>query len=186
MEFNQGVGEESSNQRVLRVDEKAEIVEVDYSCQDWAKQLIDNLQVIQKKKGRKKGWIYYQIIEHPRRGELTQADWRYLAQVLGYKPGWAWYKWQEVQQSLQPQKLEENAIDLEELWLKVVEKIQPVLTQTVVGSHCSLIGLEGDVATIKVKSLPLMRLIEAKLDNLESAMATVISYPVKIRLQVAA
>ncbi|NJL53433.1 MAG: DEAD/DEAH box helicase [Hydrococcus sp. SU_1_0] len=46
--------------------------------------------------GYQKGWIYHQLKELPEL-ELSLGDWREIARRLGYKAGWGWYKWKEMQ-----------------------------------------------------------------------------------------
>lgn len=55
--------------------------------------LIDNLFVKMKTKRYKKIWVYYKFI-----GEAVLpniSSFKYMAIVLGYKSGWAYYKYQE-------------------------------------------------------------------------------------------
>lgn len=46
--------------------------------------------------GYQKGWIYHQLKELPEL-KLSLGDWREIARRLGYKAGWGWYKWKEMQ-----------------------------------------------------------------------------------------
>lgn len=43
-----------------------------------------------------RGWVYHQLKELPEL-ELSLGDWREIARRLGYKAGWGWYKWKEMQ-----------------------------------------------------------------------------------------
>jgi superfamily II DNA or RNA helicase len=56
------------------------------------KQLISE----QQQRGYQKGWIVYQLLKMPELS-LSLGDWREIARLLGYKAGWAWYKWNEMQ-----------------------------------------------------------------------------------------
>ena len=49
--------------------------------------------------GYQKGWVYHQLKELPEL-ELSLGDWREIARRLGYKAGWGWYKWKEMQADL--------------------------------------------------------------------------------------
>jgi superfamily II DNA or RNA helicase len=49
--------------------------------------------------GYQKGWIYHQLKKLPEL-ELSLGDWREIARRLGYKAGWGWYKWKEMQADL--------------------------------------------------------------------------------------
>ena len=55
-------------------------------------QIIDRSEL----QGYQKGWIYHQLKELPEL-ELSLGDWREIARRLGYKAGWGWYKWKEMQ-----------------------------------------------------------------------------------------
>lgn len=62
----------------------------------------DNLEVVQalidyqQEQGYRKGWVYYQLKDLPEL-ELSLGDWREIARRLGYKAGWGWHKWKEMQ-----------------------------------------------------------------------------------------
>ena len=49
--------------------------------------------------GYQKGWVYHQLKELSEL-ELSLGDWREIARRLGYKAGWGWYKWKEMQTNL--------------------------------------------------------------------------------------
>jgi superfamily II DNA or RNA helicase len=61
--------------------------------------IVDQILQIQQQTNRKPGWVYYRLLDHERIKEFGLGDWRYVAAKLGYKSGWAWHKWQEVQAS---------------------------------------------------------------------------------------
>ncbi len=58
--------------------------------------VVQELIDYQQEKGYQKGWVYYQLVEMPEL-ELSLGDWREVARLLGYKAGWGWYKWREMQ-----------------------------------------------------------------------------------------
>ena len=64
----------------------------------------ENLEIVQalidyqQEKGYQKGWVYHQLKDLPEL-ELSLGDWREIARRLGYKAGWGWYKWKEMQAS---------------------------------------------------------------------------------------
>ena len=64
----------------------------------------ENLEIVQalidyqQEKGYQKGWVYHQLKDLPEL-ELSLGDWREIARRLGYKAGWGWYKWKEMQVS---------------------------------------------------------------------------------------
>ena len=55
----------------------------------------DRLVEIQTSKGLKPAWIGFRLLEL----KAPLAVWKVAAQQLGYKPGWAWHKWQECQEA---------------------------------------------------------------------------------------
>jgi len=59
--------------------------------------LIDNLQCIQEAKGYNPAWIWHRIKEEFEGGfPVTLNDLRELARRIGYKEGWAFYKFKEL------------------------------------------------------------------------------------------
>lgn len=50
----------------------------------------------QQQRGYQKGWVYHQLRDAPELN-LSLGDWREIARRLGYKAGWGWYKWKEMQ-----------------------------------------------------------------------------------------
>ena len=95
-DWEQGEGNSAGN-RILK-KEQGVIEEVSLDCQDWAIAIIDEIHEKQQKTSKKKGWIFYQVLGHERVKEFNVGDWRYLGKLLGYKPGWGFYKWREVQE----------------------------------------------------------------------------------------
>jgi superfamily II DNA or RNA helicase len=60
-------------------------------------EVVKEIIVKQQERGYQKGWVVYQLLEMPELA-LSLGDWREIARLLGYKAGWAWYKWQELNQ----------------------------------------------------------------------------------------
>ena len=57
---------------------------------------LQQLKQIQESYGYKPIWVYYQLIKSfPNIGLVELCE---CANLLGYKKGWAWFKWQELQQ----------------------------------------------------------------------------------------
>jgi hypothetical protein len=61
---------------------------------EFVKELIE----YQQQQEYQKGWVAYQLLSMPELN-LSLGDWREIARLLGYKAGWAWYKWQQRQTS---------------------------------------------------------------------------------------
>lgn len=56
---------------------------------------IMRLKATQMTKNYKPFWVYHQIVStYP---NIGLGELRELTKILGYKPGWAWYKWRELQ-----------------------------------------------------------------------------------------
>ena len=93
---------EAAPKRELIEASNEEMVEVNRDLKrldgNWTEHLIHFLRQVQLKRGYKRGWIYYQLLEHPRREDFSLDDWKYFASVLGYKPGWAWHQWRKIQE----------------------------------------------------------------------------------------
>jgi len=57
------------------------------------KDLIDRLLIIRMQRQRKPGWVYFAFVDECE--DPTMEDFEYLAEKLGYKPGWAYFKHKE-------------------------------------------------------------------------------------------
>ncbi len=60
----------------------------------WHK--MQELRMQQQELSLKPIWVYYTLRDSF--GSLSYGDLRECAKILGYKPGWAFYKWKELQQ----------------------------------------------------------------------------------------
>lgn len=88
--------EGEGNGRELESDEQAEIQEINLDVNPLVLTELQRLRFIQQQRGYKNLWVYHELRKNfP---ILTYGDLRRVGQELGYKPGWAWYKWQELQQ----------------------------------------------------------------------------------------
>ncbi len=99
MEFQQGTGGDPPPPRIVTQDDSAPIEEVQLEANPLIIAELQRLREIQANCGYKPMWIYYRLIESfPNVGLIELRE---CAKILGYKQGWAWFKWQELQQ--QPQ-----------------------------------------------------------------------------------
>jgi hypothetical protein len=96
VQFGEGDGG-CGEPKILTKDESAQVEEINLNTQDWATQHFESLKADQEATGKKKGWIYYRLIESDHAPQFTLGDWRYFAKRLGYKTGWAFHKFREVQ-----------------------------------------------------------------------------------------
>ncbi|NJL97758.1 MAG: DEAD/DEAH box helicase [Synechococcaceae cyanobacterium SM2_3_2] len=81
---------------------------------DWRMELLDTLEPIaaqqvdpkvvdlmvalkrkQENSGYRLGWVYFAFMKQHKRPTLPELQ--LLAQVLGYEPGWAWFRWRQLQ-----------------------------------------------------------------------------------------
>jgi len=99
MEFEQGKGGDPPPPRIVTQDDSARVEEVQLEPDPLIIAELQRLKEIQESCGYKPMWIYYRLIESCPSVGLVEL--RECAKILGYKQGWAWFKWQELQQ--QPQ-----------------------------------------------------------------------------------
>lgn len=89
-------GEGEAVERVIEHDDGAALEEIDLESSPTVIALLQNLKNLQEQHGYQKIWVYHQLVKyHPLVG---LEDLRECAKILGYKLGWAWYRWQELQQ----------------------------------------------------------------------------------------
>lgn len=74
----------------------ANFAEFDTEYDEKKLYIVQQLINFQRSKGYQKGWIYHQLKDLPELN-LSLGDWREIARRLGYKAGWGWYKWKEMQ-----------------------------------------------------------------------------------------
>jgi superfamily II DNA or RNA helicase len=98
-EWSQGEGVAEGGGRVAKQD-VGEVVEVQIECTKEGLSLIRELVAKQESTGKKRGWIYFQLMKHHRAPQMSLGDWRHLAKLLGYKEGWA-YKAMDEARSVQ-------------------------------------------------------------------------------------
>jgi len=60
-------------------------------------QIFEHLKVRQELLGRQLGWVQFRLLERPEAPDFTLADWKAFASKLGYKRGWGYHKYREVQ-----------------------------------------------------------------------------------------
>ena len=85
-------------QKRLKVVEivPANFAEFDTEYDEHKLYIVQQLIDFGELQGYQKGWIYHQLKELPEL-ELSLGDWREISRRLGYKAGWGWYKWKEMQ-----------------------------------------------------------------------------------------
>ncbi len=94
-EWTQGEGGGIPGARVAKQD-FGDVKEIVINTTPEGIELIRNLVSTQEATGKKKGWIYFQIMRSPTAPQLSLGDWRYLAKILGYKEAWAYKAMEEA------------------------------------------------------------------------------------------
>jgi len=97
-EFDWEMGKGGDGGPILLEQLEGEVTEVSLDTQQWAIEEFQTIATEQQATGKKRGWIYYQLIESDRALEFSLGDWRYFAKQFGYKSGWAWHTWQLVRE----------------------------------------------------------------------------------------
>lgn len=77
-----------------------------------------------------------------------------------------------------------NTCASEEVWLEVINLVQPTSTQTLLRQHCSLLAFDGTYAVVALKSSPLLKIVSDRLGNLEKAFEVHCGRRITISLQV--
>lgn len=113
------------------------------------------------------------------KAEISMGTWRYLAKKLGYTTKWARLKYQEIEE----QSRELSAIELEELWGKVVTEIRPFGTQALLKQHGRLTGFKDGKACVEIASEPLLKMVKLKRQNISTAFYRVGNFAANVELK---
>lgn len=89
-------GEGEAVERTIENDEAASLEEVELTANPLILAELRRLKQLQEKHCHKKIWLYYELVKQC--PEVGLPELRECARLLDYKLGWAWYKWQELQQ----------------------------------------------------------------------------------------
>lgn len=76
-------------------------------------------------------------------------------------------------------------LDLPQIWAQVVGRLVPLGTRALMQQQGYLLGFDGQVARIGIKSKPLFKMAQGRIANLEAAFEQVFQHPVKASLEVA-
>lgn len=99
LQLEESEGEGCYEAQPLVEDEGAGMEEIPLDVNPLVWHKLQELKAQQQERGFKLIWIYYSLRDSFE--SLTYGDLRECAKILGYKPGWAWYKWQELQRQHQ-------------------------------------------------------------------------------------
>lgn len=78
-----------------------------------------------------------------------------------------------------------NAAELNQIWHQVIAHVQPMGTRALMQQQGHLIEYSGTAARIGIKSKPLFKMAQGRVDNIESAFQRVFDQTVKVTLEVA-
>ena len=74
--------------------------------------------------------------------------------------------------------------DLEDIWRRVLEELQPPATQALFRQHGRLLGMDTEVAYIGVPTQKLLKIAQGRNSNVEAAFQQLFKHPIKVRLEV--
>jgi len=94
-EFEVGKGGDPPPARLITQDQQVQLEEVLLEADPEILSELHHFKKLQEAKGYKSSWVYFKLVES--RPNLGLAELRECARLLGYKPGWAWHKFQERQ-----------------------------------------------------------------------------------------
>ena len=80
---------------------------------------------------------------------------------------------------------EVSAPDRASIWQQVIDCIHPPMTQALLRQQCHLIDLSDTSAIVGISSMPLKKMNQGKVPNIEAAFAKVCQRPIKVTLEVA-
>jgi superfamily II DNA or RNA helicase len=92
-------GEEKEKRKEIEHHKNVELKELNMQEESKAEKLVLKLVERQKHGGRKRGWVYFQLIEK-HRNILTIDHLKHAEKHLGYGRGWHKHKWREFQESI--------------------------------------------------------------------------------------
>lgn len=95
------MGKGSYTPRALEADEAVSLEEIPLDVNPFVWERLQELKSQQIERNHKPIWIFYSLRDS---FELGYGDLRECAKILNYKPGWAWYQWQELQQRREPRR----------------------------------------------------------------------------------
>lgn len=87
-----------TDRKIINVDGLISEVDVDFDNMDNQPPIVTVVDELLHDQGNHPiGWVAYRAAE----AATSYNDLLYIAEVCGYKPGWAWHQWQELKNGLQ-------------------------------------------------------------------------------------
>lgn len=84
-----------------------------------------------------------------------------------------------------PQVPTSPSTNLEEIWEKIIQHLQPPGTQALLRQQCHLLSFNGREARVGVNSQPLFKMVQGRMPNIEAAFRVVLDQEVRVSLEVA-
>ncbi|MCC3515153.1 DNA polymerase III subunit gamma/tau [Microcoleus sp. PH2017_18_LLB_O_A] len=75
-----------------------------------------------------------------------------------------------------------SEIDLDKLWLQVLDRVRPHGTQSLLRQHGQLVMFSNDTAYVKISSQPLLNMVKDKVPNIEEAFLQVFNSRVAVKV----
>ena len=83
---------------IINVDGLITEVDVDFDNKENQPSIVTVTDELLRERGNRQiGWVAYRAAEKA----TSYSDFLHIAEVCGYKPGWAWHQWQELKNGLQ-------------------------------------------------------------------------------------
>ncbi|MCY7284272.1 MAG: hypothetical protein LH679_12735, partial [Cyanobacteria bacterium CAN_BIN43] len=89
-------GEGEAIERVIDNDSGASLEEIELGANPLILEVLQRLKEIQDQNRYKPIWLYYELVKQC--PDVGLPELRECARLCGYKLGWAWHKWRELQQ----------------------------------------------------------------------------------------
>lgn len=179
--FKMGKGEKQEPEEVFVVGSNTGKA-IDLTVNPEHQLIIDKLLCDCDRLQHRKDYVYHGFMEIAQdwKAEISMGTWRYLAKKLGYTTKWATTKYQEIEE----ENRELTAIELDRLWKKVVVEIRPYSTQALFSQHGRLVEYKNSKACIEITSIPLLKMVKAKKENVKVALHSAGSFAATVELKV--
>ncbi|MEL7038762.1 MAG: DNA polymerase III subunit gamma/tau [Cyanobacteria bacterium J06592_8] len=89
-----------------------------------------------------------------------------------------------IEETTTPAPTSEQEYDLEAIWKRVLEQVQPAGTQELLRQHGHLLSMNTEVVCIGFKTQPLQNHAKKRISNIEAAFQEVFKHPVKVHIAV--
>jgi len=159
---------------------------IDLTVNPEHQKIIDELFEVADRQGhpKPKDYAYHKLMEKARAEdwltEISMGTWRYLAKQLGHTTKWATKKYEEIEE----ENRELTPIELDRLWKKALEEVRPYGTQALLKQHSRLVHYQKSRACVEITSMPLLKMVSQKKENVKRALHGVGSFAAVVELKV--